>query len=95
MPGETIVLYATGLGPTDPPLAAGVAVSAPANLAAPAKVFFGDIQASEVPFAGAIANGVYQINVKVPATVASGDVPLTVEVGGERSQRDLYIATSR
>lgn len=95
VPGETIVLYGTGFGPTQPALTPGVAVSSPAGLASPARVYFGDTRAEEVSYAGAIFNGVYQVNVKVPGLSSSGDVAIAVEVDGERSQSGLFVTTGR
>jgi uncharacterized protein (TIGR03437 family) len=82
-PGETVILYGTGLGATNPPSGAGEVVDA-ASLASSPLVLVGGVPA-EVSFAGRVSPGVYQINVGVPA-LAKGQYPLRIEVGGRLSQ---------
>jgi uncharacterized protein (TIGR03437 family) len=82
-PGETIVLYGTGLGATTPEVAAGTVTSTVANLATSAKVTIGGITAN-VSFAGLVPPfaRLYQSNVTVPDAVGDGDQPVVVEVSG-------------
>ncbi len=89
-PGETIVLFATGLGSTIPAFPPGRMVTAAAPLAAPATVTIGGIPAV-VTFAGLIEAGVYQINATVPASAPSGDNPITVQVGGYTSPGGVFL----
>jgi uncharacterized protein (TIGR03437 family) len=81
-PGQTVVLYAAGLGATDPPAVsghAGMAVAPFNRVAAPnmPDVYIGDRQAT-VLFAGLAPGlpGVYQLNVQVPEHLASDRVQL-------------------
>ena len=67
-PGETIMLFATGFGPT---LASGEALAVP-----PAIVIDGI--AADVTFAGQVGPGLYQINVTVPSNVTLGQDVLVV-----------------
>jgi uncharacterized protein (TIGR03118 family) len=80
-PGETIALFATGLGNTNPAFPSGQVISAGANLATPATVTIGGLPAT-VSFAGLVSTGLYQINVTVPPTAPDGDNVLTVSIGG-------------
>jgi uncharacterized protein (TIGR03437 family) len=70
--GDTIVLWAYGLGPTDPPVAAGALPPADPGFAlvtpAPAVNFGGAIGGVDVTpdFAGMTEIGLYQINVTIP-----------------------------
>jgi uncharacterized protein (TIGR03118 family) len=89
-PGETIALYATGLGNTTPAAANGKIVSSPAPTASPATVEIGGAPAN-VSFAGLTATGLYQINVTVPASAPDGDVPVTVTVGGYTSPGGVFV----
>jgi uncharacterized protein (TIGR03437 family) len=89
-PGETIVLFATGLGNTVPAFPPGQIVPATAPLAAPATVTIGGMPAA-VTFAGLIEAGVYQVNATVPASAASGDNPVTVQVGGYTSPGGVFV----
>ena len=81
--GEVLELFGVGFGPTDPPVAAGKAVTAPAKTINPVSVSIGGVQAS-VPFAGIVAAGQYQINVVVP-NVPSGDQPLLISVNNAQA----------
>jgi uncharacterized protein (TIGR03437 family) len=89
-PGETIVLYGTGLGVTNPALIPGL-VPADANpLATLPSVTIGGAPAT-VAFAGVVPGtaGVYQINVQVPSSAPNGDLPLIVQVGTTSSASTL------
>jgi plastocyanin len=89
--GEVIVLYGTGFGPTNPPTKDGQVVTSPLTLANPVRVLVGGVQA-EVMFAGLVGPGLFQINVKIPAGVPSGDAAIVAEVGGARSPEGIFIA---
>jgi uncharacterized protein (TIGR03437 family) len=85
-PGDTIVLFGTGFGATDPAVPVGQLPDADAPLAAPVTVTIGDVPAT-VSFAGLVAKSprIYQLKVQVPADLADGDQPVVVETGGVRS----------
>jgi uncharacterized protein (TIGR03437 family) len=78
--GETIVVYASGLGAVTsgtsaPPSDGSGAPSSPLfSTVAPVSVDFGGVGATNLPFAGLTPTtaGLYQINVQVPAGTASG-----------------------
>ena len=87
--GEVLVIYATGLGPLDPPIPAGSAApdSPLSQTVSQVKVLVGGVEA-QVFFAGAAPGfaALYQVNALVPAGVAPGDtVPVTLELGGQTS----------
>jgi uncharacterized protein (TIGR03437 family) len=84
-PGETIVLFGTGFGPTNPATSAGQVVSAPAPTANPVEIQI-DTQQATVSFAGLTSAGLYQFNVTVP-DLPDGDYPVTAEVGGVRTAK--------
>ena len=94
-PGETIIFYGTGFGPTDPPVSAYHRFSGSAPLAGtvPVRVQIGGAEA-EVTYAGLVANGLYQMNVVVPE-VADGDREVVVTMGTEASPRGRYIPVQR
>ncbi len=79
-PGETVILYANGFGPTTPPAASG-AITQSGNLVPLPIVEIGGINA-EVQFAGLRSPGLFQINVVVPANAPSGDDTLSARVNG-------------
>jgi len=83
---DSVVIYATGLGRTTPPVETGVPAPAEAlssAVIAPVVTLGGT--ALEVTYAGLVPGevGVYQINAKLPGTVPLGmEVPLAVNQGG-------------
>jgi uncharacterized protein (TIGR03118 family) len=87
--GETISLFATGLGPTSPAFGDGVIPAAPLTCVGTPTVSFGGTPAT-VTYAGLIAVGVYQINVVVPA-VPAGDVPVTITTSGVTSASNTIV----
>jgi uncharacterized protein (TIGR03437 family) len=83
LPGETVVLYGTGFGPTSPPVPAGVLISKAVPLANPVIAQIGGIDAP-VTYAGLAQGyaGLDQINVTIPDTAPDGDLPIVLNVGG-------------
>jgi uncharacterized protein (TIGR03118 family) len=90
-PGETIVLYGTGFGVTNPATPAGQLITSALPLATLPTITVGGT-ASQVPFAGLTYAGLFQINVTVPTTAASGDVPVVALVGSIASPSTAMIA---
>jgi uncharacterized protein (TIGR03437 family) len=81
-PGDTLTLYATGLGATNPALVAGVAPTGLTPTVVTPTLSVGGANAT-VSFAGASGNpGLYQINFIVPATV-QGTVPVILSISGQ------------
>ena len=89
-PGETITLFGTGLGPTNPALIPGQMATQAASLATLPQVSIGGTAAT-VTSAAILpeAPGVYQIKVQVPANLTNGDQPVVVQVGGVNSASSL------
>lgn len=91
-PGEWIVLYGTGFGPTEPVYQAGEIPDRPAPLREPFTISIGDIvlPSQDIYYAGlspGSISGLYQFNVRVPETVSSGDVPVEVRIAGYTTPR--------
>jgi adhesin/invasin len=92
--GETIVIYATGLGSVDPPVVSGAA--APQSLlsrtVAAATVTVGG-QNARVEFAGLTPGyaGLYQVNAVVPA-LAPGSAPVVIRMTPGYSSAPVSIA---
>ena len=88
--GETIELFATGLGPvTGASAPAGKPFAGATPILDSILVQVNNVTA-QVPFAGLIGAGLYQINVVIP-NVPSGDQLLRVNVGGPNAQSGIYI----
>ena len=83
-PGETIVLFANGFGPTSAAVVAG-AEQQGGTLAVTPTVSIGGANAA-VGFAGLISPGLYQLNVTVPLAAAPGDNSISVTYNGLSTQ---------
>jgi uncharacterized protein (TIGR03437 family) len=88
--GETITIYATGLGATSPAQIPGQVPVEFASLVTLPRVTIGSAPATVVS-GGVVPGsaGVYQINVQVPADAASGDLPLICQLGTATSVATL------
>src|ERR1039457_1538267 len=80
-PGELIVLYANGFGPTVPPTVNGRLQTVPVLLAQYPVIQFNGAT-GVIAWGGLSATGLYQFNITVPSTVADGDVSVTAIYGG-------------
>ena len=93
-PGEVVLLWGTGFGPSDPATPAGQLVTQAAALANRVTVLIGGEQA-DVQWAGITGAGMWQINVAVPGDLANGDATVVVEAGGLRTQGNALITIQR
>ena len=89
-PGEVILLYGTGFGPTNPPLPTAQLVTTPAVLANTVQVTIGGVPAL-VAYAGLVEAGLYQFNVTVPS-VPNGDAIVMAQIGGVQTPAGSLIA---
>jgi minor extracellular serine protease Vpr len=87
--GQSIALYANGLGPvTDTPASGDPASATLLSLTTSTPtVTIGGIPAP-VSFSGLAPGfaGLYQINVTVPSTISAGTQPIIVSIGGQSSK---------
>ena len=90
-PGETVVCYATGLGPTNPAAPEGMVITTPLPLVTAPSVTFNGV-AGQVLYSDLTYAGLFQINVTVPASASSGDVPVAMQVGPVTSPATAVIA---
>jgi uncharacterized protein (TIGR03437 family) len=89
--GDTIALYAVGLGPTAPAVPAGQAFSGSAAATYPVSLLIN--KANVIPtFAGLSGAGLYQINLTVPSGLGTGDVSLVASVGGAQTPLGVVIS---
>ena len=88
-PGETIVVFANGFGPTSSAVVSGSEQQGGSLQTTPV-VTIGNIQAA-VPFAGLISPGLYQFNVVVPANVPAGDNAISASYNGVTTQPGVLI----
>jgi len=92
-PGEIVLLYATGYGPTNPPIPSAELVTTPENLANSVQITIGGLTAA-VQFAGLTESGLYQFNVTVPS-VPNGDAAVVATIGGVQSQAGVSITVQQ
>lgn len=94
-PGETVVLWGTGFGPTDPPYPAGQLGNSEHVTMAPVVRVGG----REVEFVSGVlpacCASVYRIQVKLPDDLAEGDLPVVAEVGGKTSAENVILTVAR
>jgi uncharacterized protein (TIGR03437 family) len=98
--GDTVVLYLTGEGQTSPAGVTGKVTTVsstppltPVPLALIAITIAG--QPANYTFAGeapGLVSGVLQLNVVIPTTIAAGDVPISVSIGGNNTQTGVTIS---
>jgi uncharacterized protein (TIGR03437 family) len=87
-PGEVIVLWGTGFGPTNPAAPAGVAVPSDTTYSTAITPTVTINSTSATVFGAALASGssgLYQIAIQVPGSLADGDYPIQATIGGFQS----------
>ena len=92
-PGETVVLYGNGFGPTSPPATAGSAVQMAPLPALPVIIIGGNV--AIVQFAGLVEPGEFQFNVMVPLTAQAGDNTLTAVYNGLTTQTGVLLSVAQ
>ena len=90
-PGEIVSLFGTGFGNTNPSVPAGQLDAGIANLTNSITVVIGGVtlSSSDVLYAGlspGSISGLYQINVRIPASTGAGDIPVAITIGGAQTQ---------
>jgi len=61
----------------------------------PVRIRFGETVATVAGSGNLVAPGLYQFNVTVPATLASGDIVMLAEVGGVTSSNAVFMTVER
>jgi uncharacterized protein (TIGR03437 family) len=89
--GDSIELFAVGLGPTNPSVPAGQAFSGAAPAADQVTLVINNSPVTPA-FSGLSAAGLYQINLTLPAGLGTGDVGLEASVGGSQTQSGVVIS---
>jgi uncharacterized protein (TIGR03437 family) len=93
--GDILFLYATGLGPVNPPVTtgAGAGTSAIHSTTNTPTVLVGGVPA-QVTFSGLTPQfpGIYQVNFVIPQVSSGNAVPLQIQMGGITSPNTTTIA---
>lgn len=95
-PGDLVTLYGTGFGDTNPSVAAGQLATATASLVNGVTVTIGTVTLapSDVLYAGLTPgsiSGLYQFNVRIPQSTPSGEIPVSISIGGVSTQTPATI----
>jgi uncharacterized protein (TIGR03118 family) len=90
--GETISLYATGLGPTVA-IVDGLVLSANTATTTTPTVTVNGVSATVV-FSGLTQAGLNQVNITIPAGTANGDQTVVLTIGGAKSQAGTLVSIS-
>ena len=88
-PGETVVLYANGFGPTSTPIVSGSVLQS--GILSPQPVIHIGANTATVQFAGLVFPGLFQFNIVVPANTPDGDQPITASYSGFVTQAATLI----
>jgi uncharacterized protein (TIGR03437 family) len=95
-PGDVLILWGTGFGPTNPPTTAGVVVTgAPVAATLPTITLANSMNASVIATAlspGSV--GLYQTAITLPTSVPTGNVSIQASVGGVQSPTGIVIFVS-
>ena len=94
-PGDILILWGTGFGPTNPAVPAGL-VPPPTGPSVtgggvPVTVTVGGVSAQLISAVLSPYTGVYQIAIQLPSTLPNGDVPITASIGSYQSPDNVYI----
>jgi uncharacterized protein (TIGR03437 family) len=88
-PGETLVVQAAGLGPTNPSVSTGAAAptSPPLAMTTTQPTVSVGCQQANVSFSGLSPGlvSLYQVNFTLPASAPGGNLPVTLSIGGQTS----------
>jgi uncharacterized protein (TIGR03437 family) len=96
-PGDVLILWGTGFGPTTPPVDAGIQVpadkvynSSPVSI----KIGTADSQVFGAALSPGFA-GLYQVAIQVPASMADGDYALKATVSGATSPDGVILSVKK
>jgi uncharacterized protein (TIGR03437 family) len=95
-PGDSIVLYANGLGTTNPPYppGEGLTMAYPISDLSLVRVTVRGVPAA-VQYAGMVYAGLFQVNIQVPGGIGEGDLPVVLYIGGQSTQPDAVLPFRR
>ena len=95
-PGDVLILWGTGFGPTNPATPAGVVVTgAPAATTNPTITLNNSVSATLISTVLSPGSaGLYQIAIQLPNNAPTGDVTIQASVGGVQSPATIRIFVS-
>ncbi len=95
-PGDTLTLWGTGFGATNPSIPAGMTVTGTPAVATLPTATVGGVPAQVMgAYLTAGSAGLYQIIIQLPATVPTGPVVVQASVGGAQTPAGVLIFVSK
>jgi uncharacterized protein (TIGR03437 family) len=97
-PGDVIILWGTGFGPTTPaaPVGEGTPTTATYSTSTLPAVTLNDVPAEVLGAALAPGfAGLYQVAIQVPATLGNGDWPVVAKIGGVASPAGAVLSVQQ
>lgn len=96
-PGDELLVYARGLGQTEPALPVNGLVTEGARVALPVAIRLAGLELEVVPMAQSLAgfNGLYEMRFLIPDDVPAGELRITVAVGGLVSPGGFVLPVGR
>jgi uncharacterized protein (TIGR03437 family) len=99
-PSDIVSLFGTGFGFSEPVWQAGELPSGLPRLNTPVTVTVGGLvlRADDIQYAGLAPgsiSGLYQFNIRLPATVSDGDIPVSIGVAGSQTQSGTTLRVQR
>jgi uncharacterized protein (TIGR03437 family) len=93
--GDVLVVFALGLGATDPAQVVGTPAPGAASVSLPVSITIGGVSltAQDILYTGVSPSfiGLYQVNLRVPDNVPSGNQPMVIQIGANRSPTGGYL----
>jgi uncharacterized protein (TIGR03437 family) len=93
-PGETVLIDATGFGPTNPVVPSDVLFTGAPEVVNAPRITIGGMEAALIGNGNLVAPGLYQFSVTIP-DLADGDYPIIAETGGVRSSPAVFLSVRR
>ncbi len=90
-PGDSVVLFGVGFGPTTPAVPAGQAYSGAAATTNKVQLTINNT-AITPDFSGLSSAGLYQFNLTMPAGLGTGDISILAKVAGLQTQTGVVIS---
>ena len=93
-PGEILLMYATGFGPTTPSAPSDLIFSGAPLVTNPPRITIGGKDASFAGNGNLVSPGLYQFNVTIP-DLPDGDQPIVATAGGATSAANVFLSVKR
>ena len=97
-PGDVLILWGTGFGPTNPAVTQGIQVPADKQYNTASAVTVTINNTSAQVFGAALAPGfagLYQVAIQVPASLADGDWPIKASIGSAQSPDGIVLSVKK